>query len=45
MISKVESKVMSISTKCESQMKDLKGITDEISKRVTNAKENNKKSA
>ena len=44
MISKVETKVVSFSAKCESQMKSLKEITDEISKRVTNAKENNKKS-
>jgi hypothetical protein len=44
MITKVESKMIAFSSKFETQMKSLKEITDELSKRVTNAKENAKKS-
>jgi hypothetical protein len=44
MISKVDSKLITFSTKFETQMKSLKEITDEVSIRLTNAKENAKKS-
>jgi hypothetical protein len=44
MITKVDSKMITFSSKCETQMKSLKEITDEVLKRVTNAKENAKKS-
>jgi hypothetical protein len=44
MITKVDSKMITFSSQCETQMKSLKEITDELSKRVKNAKENAKKS-